>query len=275
MKRTVLIIVIFLLGVGLLAYPSVSNYIAEKNGSYAIDSYDEAIAVKDEEFLSAERQKAQEYNESLLGSPVRDPFIPGSGIVMQDDYYEILNIGGMMGYIEIPKISIKLPIYHGTSEEVLKKGVGHLEGSTLPIGGEGTHSVLTGHTGLSSAKLFTDLSVLQEGDLFYLYLLDEVLVYEVDEIKVIEPEQTTDLKPVSGEDYCTLLTCTPYGVNSHRLLLRGTRVDGVPEIKESIAEAQSSADRMLMLAVIITSGIMLILIIITIIVKRKQLYKKQ
>jgi len=275
MKRTVLIIVIFLLGVGLLTYPSVSNYIAVKNGSYAIDSYDEAIAEKDEEFLSAERQKAQEYNESLLGAPVRDPFIPGSGIVMQEDYYEILNIGGMMGYIEIPKISIKLPIYHGTSEEVLKKGVGHLEGSTLPIGGEGTHSVLTGHTGLSSAKLFTDLSVLQEGDLFYLYLLDEVLAYEVDEIKVIEPERTIDLKPVSGEDYCTLLTCTPYGVNSHRLLLRGTRVDYVPEIKESIAETQSSADRMLMLVVIITSGIMLILIILTIIVKRKQLYKKQ
>lgn len=272
MKRAVLIVSILLLGIGLLSYPSFSNYLVEKNGSYAIEEYDKKIADQNEAALKKAWQEAVEYNESLSGQPVHDPFIEGSGMAMQDNYGEVLNIDDTMGYIEIPKISVNLPVYHGTNESVLQKGVGHLEGSSLPIGGEGVHSVLTGHTGLVHARIFTDLTELVEGDLFYVHVLDQTLAYQVDQIKVIEPEQADDLKRVEGSDYCTLLTCTPYGVNSHRLLVRGVRVDFIPEEMESIqkADTDSAADQVLKIAAGAAILVMLVLVLLTAVRYRKK-----
>ncbi|MFR3685009.1 MAG: class C sortase, partial [Enterococcus sp.] len=203
-------------------------------------------------------QQAQIYNENLLGQPAHDPFIPGSGIVMPDNYYRVLNIGGTMGQVEIPSINVKLPIYHGTKESVLRKAVGHLEGSALPIGGAGTHTVLTSHTGLTQAELFTDLTELKKDDHFYIRVLNRTLAYEVDKISVIEPDHTDALKAVKGKDYATLLTCTPYGVNSHRLLVRGKRIPYQP--KKVKKKKMTHEDRVLLKAILITSAIMLLLI---------------
>lgn len=270
MKKKILTICLLLIGIGVLAYPVVSNYIYELNGSFLIDDYSQSVSEESSEEIEAMWKEAYEYNENLLGSPVKDPFIEGSGVTMPNNYSEILNVNGMMGSVKIPKISVDLPIYHTTKESVLKKGVGHLEGSTLPVGGEGTHAVLTGHTGLSNAKLFTDLDLLEEGDMFYLYILDDVLAYEIDEITVIDPEDTQKIKRVDGEDYVTLLTCTPYGVNSHRLLVRGKRVPYDPEVEKSIDSITSSLfDTNVIVAAIITSLIMLLLICLALYRKKK------
>lgn len=240
------------------------------NGSFLIDDYSQSVSEESSEEIEAMWKEAYEYNENLLGSPVKDPFIEGSGVTMPNNYSEILNVNGMMGSVKIPKISVDLPIYHTTKESVLKKGVGHLEGSTLPVGGEGTHAVLTRHTGLSNTKLFTDLDLLEEGDMFYLYILDDVLAYEIDEITVIDPEDTQKIKRVDGEDYVTLLTCTPYGVNSHRLLVRGKRVPYDPEVEKSIDSITSSLfDTNVILAAVITSVIMLLLICLALYRKKK------
>ena len=197
-----------------------------------IQEYEEKLAAEDEGFYEAEWQKAREYNDNLAGDPVRDPFVPGTGYALPDNYLDCLNIGGVMGYIAIPKIRVRLPIYHGTSEEVLQKGVGHIESTALPIGGDFTHAILTGHRGLPSAKLFTDLDQLKVGDRFYIYVLDEVLAYEVDEIHTVLPDELQNLQTVKGRDLLTLITCTPYAVNTHRLLVRGFRVPYVPEEAE-------------------------------------------
>lgn len=270
MKKKILTICLLLIGIGVLAYPVVSNYIYELNGSFLIDDYSQSVSEESSEEIEAMWKEAYEYNENLLGSPVKDPFIEGSGVTMPNNYSEILNVNGMMGSIKIPKISVDLPLYHTTKESVLKKGVGHLEGSTLPVGGEGTHAVLTGHTGLSNAKLFTDLDLLKEGDMFYLYILDDVLAYEIDEITVIEPEDTQKIKRVDGEDYVTLLTCTPYGVNSHRLLVRGKRVPYDPEVEKSIDSITSSLfDTNVIVAAVITTVIMIVLICLVLYRKKK------
>ena len=231
MKRVLLIVLMALIGIGLFAYPAVSNYIFARNCSVATQSYDDSIAKVDAAALEKALLEAKIYNENLEGSPVHDPFLEGSGMVMADNYFQVLNLGGdgVMGYVDIPKISVKIPIHHGTAESTLLKGVGHLEGSSMPIGGLGTHSVLTGHTGLANAKMFTDLVKLEEGDEFYLHVLDQVLAYKINQIKVVLPEVTEDLRRATGEDFCTLVTCTPYGINTHRLLVRGTRTEYVPE----------------------------------------------
>jgi len=207
-------------------------------------------------------QAAEEYNQSLTGQPVHDPFIPGAGMALQDNYFQLLNADGVMGHLDVPAIGVRLPIYHGTSEAVLAKGIGHLEGSTLPIGGAARHSVLTGHTGLSHAKMLTDLKQLTTGDRFYIHVLGEVLAYEVDQIKVVEPEQTDDLRRFAGEDYVTLLTCTPYGVNSHRLLVRGERVEYQPDVRDETPAARSAVDRTVLRAAVITGAAMLVLIVV-------------
>jgi sortase A len=195
-------------------------------------------------------------------------------MVMQDNYYDVLAISETMGYITIPKIDVKLPIYHGTSQDVLEKGVGHLEGSSMPVGGEGTHCVLTGHTGMQNAKLFTDLTELEEGDTFYLHILGRVLAYQVDRITVVEPNELDDLKRVDGEDYCTLVTCTPYGVNSHRLLVRGKRIK-YTEKEQAQEDAASkhtltTQEKMTIIAAAVTTAIMLVLIGITLVVVRRR-----
>lgn len=227
-------LVMVLLGVAVMAYPFASNWFAEKNASRAIQKYGDAISEYSEEELAEAHRAAVEYNESLAGDPVHDPFVPGSGYALPSNYEDVLNLesDGVMGYIEIPKIDVRLPIYHGTSEEVLAKGVGHIEQTALPIGGDERHPVLTGHRGLPSAELFTRLDELEEGDEFYLHVLDDTLAYRVDQIKAVEPDELADLTAEPGHDWVTLVTCTPYAVNTHRLLVRGERTsyeDGAEE----------------------------------------------
>ena len=270
MKRAAIVIVALVLGVVALGYPAISNYLAERNGSQAVQAYDETVDRLSPDEVDALWAAAEEYNQSLTGQPVHDPFIAGSGMAMAENYRQVLNVGGVMGYVEIPKIGVSLPIYHGTSEAVLRKGAGHLEGSTLPIGGESRHAVLTGHTGLTHAKLFTDLVELAEGDLVYIHVLGKVLAYEVDQLKVIEPQNTEDLKRVDGKDLVTLLTCTPYGVNSHRLLVRGVRVDYDPQARASIEPVAGSAvDLLALRAGAITGGVMLALTLVVVLVRRR------
>ena len=224
MKRTILIVlaaVLLLIASGVTAYPMIANYINDKYQSTIRTEYAQEVEALEDSEIQEARQDAIAYNESLL--PIRydrEALQTAAG-----SYDELLDLhgSGLMGYVEIPKIDVNLPIYHGTSEEVLQKGVGHLVGSSLPIGGEGFHSVLTGHSGLAGKRLFSDLEQLALGDSFYLYVLGETLAYEVTEINRVLPYETELLTTIAGEDLCTLVTCTPYGVNSHRLLVRGSR----------------------------------------------------
>lgn len=250
----------------MLAYPAVSNYLMEKNGSYIINEYEAQIESADDADIEVKWNEAVEYNKTLSGGPSCDPFGSRNDAEVNGNYDHILNIQEVMAYLVIPKIDIQLPIFHGTSEASLQRGVGHLEGTSLPIGGEGTHAVIAGHTGLSGAKIFTDLEKLEEGDLFYIHILGHILTYRTDQIKVVEPEDTKDLMPEAGKDYVTLLTCTPYGMNSHRLLVRGVRTEYVPEeeAKTKSPGTPSGADRTVTEAAAITSSIMLLLIILAI-----------
>ena len=227
-KLLLIISIIFIiLGVGIFLYPSISNYLAEKNHIDIIRNYDNLIVKINEEKINEEKEKARIYNENLSGDPVHDPFVIGSGYALPENYKEVLNVSddGVMGYVEIPKISVYLPIYHGTSDEVLEKGVGHIQNTSVPIGGNSTHSILTGHTGLPNAELFTRLDELGIGDIFYIHVLGDVLTYKVFETKVILPDKIDELRILNGKDYVTLVTCTPYGVNSHRLLVKAERVE--------------------------------------------------
>lgn len=272
MKRIILAIIVLLLGLGVLGYPTVSNYLSQKNSSYALDTYEKEVKKQSKELLSQEWAKAQAFNETLAGNPVHDPFIEGSGYAIQSNYFELLTINNMMGKLEIPKIKVEMPIYHGTSEKTLKRGIGHLEGSSLPVGGKNTHSVLTGHTGLTAGKMLTDLTELREGDLFYVSVLDKTLAYKVDQIQVVLPEETDALKLVKGQDHCTLLTCTPYGVNSHRLLVRGVRTKYVAKEKAKIKPIKKTVEnKKVLIAALATASIMLLLIGVRIYV----IYKKQ
>lgn len=234
MFRKILIAVLLVSGLCLLLYPSVQMAISDRNQTTAVFRYEEGVLHYSEERKEEEFQKAREYNEGLYTVKVEDPF-DSAKEADSDSYDEILNVDmGMMGTLEIPCISVNLPVYHGTSEEVLRKGVGHLKQTPFPIGGEGSHSILSAHRGLPESRLFTDLDKLELGDKFYIHIFDEVFAYEVDQIKVVEPGTSEYLLPIEGEDHVTLLTCTPYGINSHRLLVRGTRTEYVPEIKEEV-----------------------------------------
>ena len=209
-------------GIGVAMYPVVSNAVAQRHASSVIESYNDTVQSMDAEKIDAAKQAARRYNQQLNNALDRDA--AGEGADTGTSYVDMLDVGESLGYITIPKIDVNLPIYEGTGDDVLVKGVGHLTGSSYPLGGAGTHSVLTGHRGLAEAVLFTDLDKLGEGDHFYLHIMDEVLAYQVDQVKVVEPERTEDLQIVSGADYCTLVTCTPYAINTHRMLVRGTRV---------------------------------------------------
>ena len=273
MKRIISIVVLLLLGMGFFLYPHVSNLLMERNQSYAIQNFENQVKNKARDEMEEEWKKAEEYNESLSGNVLRDPFMEGSGMVLQDNYKEVLNINGIMGYIDIPDIDVNLAVYHGTGESTLKKGVGHLEGTSLPVGGAGTHAVFTGHTGLTTAKLFTDLTELGEGDMFYLHILDRVLAYQVDQIKVVEPENTDDLKPVAGKDYVTLVTCTPYGVNSHRLLVRGKRTDYHAWQEKQAAEKTErklTREEQTLWITGLTTAVIILLIIITAVIRNRK-----
>ena len=225
MKRIVLIllaVLLFLAAAGITAYPLISNFVNDKYASVVRTDYIEVVRELDETAIKEAWSKAQEYNDSL--SPLR--YNREAVEAASQDYDELLNVNGsgIMGYVEIPKISINLPIYHGTGESVLDEGIGHLTGSSLPVGGEGCHSVLTGHSGVAGNRLFSDLDQLCAGDVFYLHILNQVLAYRGADINQVLPHETELLVPVSGQDLCTLVTCYPYGVNSHRLLVRGIRI---------------------------------------------------
>lgn len=225
----ILIILIFAVGIGAIFYPLVSNFLYEKNKSKLVTKYEQAVENASDEDLEEQFELAQEYNKSLLSASVTltDPFDPEAlDNAGKEPYASLLNINNdsIMGYVEVPLIDVYLPIYHGTAAKTLEKGIGHLENTSLPVGGESTHSVLTGHTGLSGEKLFTNLTSLQEGDVFYIHVLGRTLCYEVDQISIVKPEETSLLTIEHGEDRVTLLTCYPYGINSHRLLVRGSRV---------------------------------------------------
>lgn len=229
---TVFPVLLFLAGAAVFLYPAVSSWLAKIHQSGVIQEYGETLEAEDSAYYDEEWKKAQEYNDNLAGDPVHDPFLPGTGYALPSNYLDCLNVDGVMGYIEIPRIDVRLPIYHGTSEDVLQEGVGHIESTALPIGGDFTHAVLTGHRGLPNARMFTDLDQLDIGDQFYIHVLDEILAYEVDEINTVEPDDLRELRAIKGRDLVTLITCTPYGVNTHRLLVRGTRVPYVPEEAE-------------------------------------------
>lgn len=235
----ILLVAVLLAGLSLLLYPLVSNYWNSIHQSQAIAAYMDDVAEVDDTTYDALWEEAQDYNVSLLDDENR--FFPDEEERQQ--YEQLLSISddGIIGYIEIPSIDVTLPIYHGTSEEILQVAIGHIEGSSLPIGGPSTHCVISGHRGLPSSRLFTDIDQLSEGDIFTLLVLDEILTYEVDQIRIVEPDDISLLKIEEGEDLCTLVTCTPYGVNSHRLLVRGHRVNN----QEAASLLRITADAMM------------------------------
>jgi sortase A len=222
---------IFLGGCALLLYPKVSQWLNSLHQSEIIADYTDSIGGLDDETIEQELRRAKEYNEDLTEAvSMADPFEDESAVTGNedfDDYSTILNYTaeGVMGYIEIPKINVLLPIYHGVGSDVLMKGVGHLPETSLPVGGESTHAVLAGHSGMSNARLFTDLSKLSEGDVFYIHIYTKTLTYTVDQVKTVLPTDTSDLTISPCKDYVTLVTCTPIGVNTHRLLVRGVRTE--------------------------------------------------
>lgn len=229
----VAIVLMMVLGMGLILYPVISNRLAMHNQIKSIQNMKNQLNELDEEEFQKEKAKAEEYNQALKGENITDPYILGSGMALPDNYNDIMDFGdGMIAELVIPCINVDLPIYHGTDDEILKKGIGHLYQSAFPIGGEGSHVVLSGHTGLPSAKLLTDLDRIKEGDCFYIRVLNETLAYEVDQILVTEPNETSALRAVKGKDYVTLVTCTPYGINSQRLLVRGARIPYSEEQEE-------------------------------------------
>lgn len=224
---TLLIIFVFLAGIAVFLYPTVSNYLYKKNSSKAITSHAENLSKLSPEVIAEEKEAVRRYNKSLFENAVvlTDPFDPDAYPITDGEYTELLAFDDVMAYIEIPAIGVYLPIYHGTEEETLLIGVGHLENTSLPAGGESTHAVLSAHCGLPSARLFTDLNLLKEGSLFRIHVLDEILTYQVYEIETVNPDDSSSLFIKEGEDIATLITCTPYGKNTHRLLVHGKRIE--------------------------------------------------
>lgn len=266
---TVILLLVLLTGLSLLLYPTVSDYWNSFHQSRAIASYTAQVEEMDPADYEAMWNAAAEYNQRLLADT-------GDRYRMteaeEEEYESLLDVTGtgVMGYVEIPKLKTSLPIYHGTDAAVLQIAIGHLAGSSLPVGGEGTHCVLTGHRGLPSAKLFTNLDKMVEGDTFSLHVLDQTLTYEVDQIRVVEPQELDDLEIEEGQDYCTLVTCTPYGVNSHRLLVRGHRI--ADQQNSSVPADAVQIDRFLVSPVVaaVLIGLVLIIILIRRVLRRRK-----
>ena len=232
-------ILVFLLALGITLYPVISNFYNQRHQSQIHTQYEAVVEQTDDSELIRARELAQQYNEAIQpGSRPDDAYSRDAILEASRNYEDQLNLAGdgIMGYVEIPLIRVNLPIYHGTASETLDVGIGHLLGSSLPVGGESTHSVLTAHSGMAGQKMFSDIDQLEEGDVFYLQILGETLAYQVDAIHVVLPHDTTYLGITQGEDQCTLVTCTPFGVNTHRLLVRGSRIPY--EAAEVIVEEQ-------------------------------------
>ena len=255
---TVILVVILIVGVGLLAYPSLANWWNNMHQSRAIVSYVEAVANLDKEDYDRMLQEAQDYNRSLLKKPNRFTLTEEE----TEEYNKILDVTGtgIMGYIDIPSIKVSLPIYHGTEEAVLQVAIGHIKGTSLPVGGLGTHCAVSGHRGLPSARLFTDIDQLKKGDTFLVQVLDRTLTYEIDQIKTVLPTELDDLEIDPEKDECTLITCTPYGVNTHRLLVRGHRIENLAENAHVTADAMKLAP--IFVAPLAAAPILLLMLII-------------
>ena len=234
----------FLLALGLTLYPVISNYVNQKYASQIQTTYQEVMEQIDDSALREAKEQADIYNRSLIPGAA-EAYSQEGLLAASADYDSQLNLAGngIMGYVEIPKIRVNLPIYHGTENDSLERGIGHLLGSSLPVGSESTHSILSGHSGMASQKMFTDLEQLTAGDVFYLYVLDETLAYQVVEINTVLPYDTSLLGIAPGEDLCTLVTCTPYGVNTHRLLVRGSRIpyEEAEQLMEETASEEAAA----------------------------------
>lgn len=265
-KSDVLIALFILLGLGLLLYPTIANYVNSFSMTTTIKNYENVVERMDDSAILEELEKAKQYNQdkrNSLGSALSEK--------EKEEYNSLLNVSGngVMGYVEIPSLSIRLPIFHSTDEATLAIGVGHLEWTSLPVGGIGTHSVISGHRGLPSARLFTDIAALKEKDYFFIDILNERFTYEVDQIVTVLPQELDDLKIIEGQDYCTLLTCTPYGVNSHRLLVRGHRVENFDEVVV-IPDASRIDSTIIALAIIVPTLFIIWLIAYLRIEKRRK-----
>lgn len=270
MKRrwpTIILVLSFFIGLLVLLYPTVSDYINEKNQSKAVEDYNKTLIEMDKELQQQLLEAAKQYNKRLFET--ENVFYYPDAV---EGYDEILDAAGhgVMGYLSIDKIRVELPIYHGTSSSVLNVAVGHLKGTSLPVGGENTHCVLSAHRGLPSAKLFTDLDMLEIGDVFTITVLDEVITYQVDQIRIIRPTEAGDLQLIPGGDYCTLLTCTPYGINTHRLLVRGKRIENLKEKPIIYITADAFQIESIIAAPAVAAPMLLVLLVKLMLPKRKK-----
>jgi sortase family protein len=271
-KTTIFLVLVLIVGLSLILYPSLSDYWNSFRQSKAIASYVEAVANLDDDTYEKMLKDAKDYNNRLYNNDNRWHMAPEE----EKEYSSLLNVAGngIIGYIEIGKINVQLPLYHGVDDTILQVAVGHLPGSSLPIGGENTHSVLSGHRGLPSAKLFTDLDKIVEGDTFVIRVLDETFTYEVDQILIVLPNDISALSFMSGADLCTLITCTPYGVNSHRLLVRGHRVANADDSGDIRITADAMQIEPIIVAPIVAIPMMIVLIIV-LMIRTRNISKNQ
>lgn len=278
-------LLVILLGIGILVYPSLSEYLSERNSSRTTASYDDSVSQMEQDRLDEMLAQAQEYNRQLAQvSAGQAPQSDEDGNpITPESYWDLLNVDstGMMGYIEIPKLNTTIPIYHGSSEEVLQVGVGHLQNTSLPVGGESTHAALSGHRGLPTRSLFTDLDKMEIGDRFYIKILNETLCYTVDQILTVLPSEMEALAIEPGQDYVTLITCTPYGINSHRLLVRGVRTPYDPQEYETDKTENASfwqnlpiQYRHLLIGAVVIVGILLLRALVCRILKTRKRRKQ-
>lgn len=269
----IFIVLIFIIGAGIFTYPTISDLWNQYRNARLVSQYNSSVENLSQEQYDELWQQAQEYNDQHPVNTIIDAFNEEDEYVLSHPYDMVLdpNGDGLMGSIEIPKLQLTLAIYHGLSTDVLEKGVGHVEGTSLPIGGEGTHAVLAGHRGLPSAKIFTDLDQMEMGDIFLIHVLDKTLAYKVDQIKTVLPEETSELDTIPGEDHVTLVTCTPYGVNTHRLLIRGIRTEYVEEEQEADETPIQQLAKVDPVKIMIGGLVVLIvlIVIIYIVVRRK------
>ena len=263
MLRKFIIPAVFIFGFLIFFYPIVSNWLSTKDHYTVISKHNEVLAQMTEEEKKQEREKAEAYNDSLneTAIPIEDPFAEDDTQTAITGYFNVLDIGETIGSIEIPSINAKLPIYHGVSDDVLQQGIGHMSNSSFPIGGPGTHTALTGHRGLPSSKLFRDLDKMKNGELFFIHTLDETLAYKVDDIRIVLPDETNWLEMKEDKDYATLITCEPYMINTHRLLVRGERVPYNEEIQVAATTDPSKKGGKIILGLFI-GGLLTILVLL-------------
>lgn len=271
-RSNIILILIFLVGLSVMLYPTVSDYVNQKNQSRAVASYSEEVENLSDVDYQAYFDAANDYNRRLAETP--DAFYRPEEVSGYTDTLDVSGTG-IMGYITISKIGVELPIYHGTSDGVLQVAAGHLEGSSLPVGGAGTHAVISAHRGLPSAKLFTNLDELEVGDTFTITVLDRVLTYEVDQISIVLPTETDLLQPVEGKDYVTLMTCTPYGINTHRLLVRGKRIENAENQKHIRVTADALRIEPIIVAPALAVPMLLVMLVVMLAVPRLRKRKNQ